>query len=52
MDYRKWIEVRHQLHQHPETGFKEQQTAALVAGFLTDMGLEVEQNIGKIARAS
>ncbi|WP_029686020.1 M20 aminoacylase family protein [Tatumella saanichensis] len=47
MDYQKWIEIRHQIHQHPETGFKEQRTAALVADLLTGMGLEVVQNIGK-----
>lgn len=47
MDIQKWIKVRHQIHQHPETGFQEQQTAALVAGHLKAMGLEVTQNIGK-----
>ena len=47
MNGQKWVNIRRQLHQHPETGFNEQHTAALIAGLLTEMGLEVEQNIGR-----
>jgi len=39
----KW---RHHLHQHPETGFNEYDTAAYVANALEQMGLEVHRGIG------
>ncbi|MBY4950463.1 M20 aminoacylase family protein [Pantoea sp. DY-17] len=32
---------RHQLHQHPELGYQEQQTSELVAQVLTEAGLQV-----------
>ena len=32
---------RHQLHQHPELGYQEQQTSELVAQLLTEAGLQV-----------
>jgi len=37
---------RHQLHQWPETGFREHKTAALVARALELMGLTVHRGIG------
>ncbi|WP_241622178.1 M20 aminoacylase family protein [Rosenbergiella australiborealis] len=47
MDDLKWLTLRHQLHQYPETGFQEIQTSALIAQYLIELGLEVEQNVGK-----
>ncbi|RXZ81185.1 amidohydrolase [Paenibacillaceae bacterium] len=38
---------RRDFHQHPETGFKEFRTAAIVAEHLRSLGLEVETNVGK-----
>ncbi|MGI9861698.1 M20 family metallopeptidase [Moorella naiadis] len=37
---------RRQLHQCPELGFEEKETAALVAGVLTELGLQVRMGIG------
>ncbi|MEM5388761.1 M20 aminoacylase family protein [Paraburkholderia phymatum] len=37
---------RHQIHQHPETGFEEKRTSDYVANVLTTLGLEVYRNIG------
>lgn len=37
---------RHHLHQYPETGFEEVDTAAFVAERLREMGLEVHTGIG------
>ena len=37
--------IRHQLHQHPELGNREFETAALVAEHLRDLGLEVKTGI-------
>jgi amidohydrolase len=39
------IEVRHQIHQHPELSNREVQTAALVADRLRTLGLEVRTQI-------
>ena len=43
----KWIQLRHRLHQHPETGFKEFQTSEIIADELNRLGIEVHRNIGK-----
>lgn len=40
------LDIRHDLHRHPEIGFKEVRTAGIVAAYLRDCGLEVEQGIG------
>lgn len=40
------VSWRHYLHQHPETGFNEHQTADYVAKALEEMGLEVHRGIG------
>ena len=37
---------RHDIHRHPEFGFEESRTAALVAETLESLGLEVETGIG------
>jgi len=38
--------TRRHLHQHPELSFQEADTAALVAGHLTDWGWQVTRNVG------
>jgi amidohydrolase len=38
---------RHSIHRYPELGFKEQQTAQLVANVLGEMGLLLETGVGK-----
>ncbi|WP_025820473.1 M20 aminoacylase family protein [Shewanella marina] len=43
----KVIEWRHHIHQHPEFGFEEFQTSAMVADLLEQFGLEVHRNIGQ-----
>jgi amidohydrolase len=39
------VEIRHHLHQHPELGNREHETAALVAAHLRELGLEVTTGI-------
>jgi amidohydrolase len=39
--------IRHQIHRNPEVGFEETETAALVAGKLKEMGLQVTEGIAK-----
>ncbi|SNT28325.1 amidohydrolase [Tropicimonas sediminicola] len=46
IDLPRLIEIRRDLHAHPELGFEETRTAAIVAGFLRDLGLEVTEGIG------
>ena len=41
------VAVRRDLHQHPELGFEEERTAALVAQTLRALGLEVHTGIGR-----
>jgi amidohydrolase len=41
------IETRRDIHQHPELGFLETRTAALVAKRLRGLGLEVRERVGK-----
>jgi amidohydrolase len=40
------IAIRRDLHQHPELGFEERRTAALVAARLRNLGYEVTDGIG------
>ena len=40
------MELRHHIHQHPELSNQEEQTAALVAKTLRDMGIEVQEKVG------
>lgn len=47
MDIAALVALRRDLHQHPELGYQEQRTSGLVAEFLTRLGLEVHQGIGK-----
>lgn len=39
--------LRRQIHQHPELGFEEQQTSALVASLLEEWGYEVHRGLAK-----
>jgi amidohydrolase len=39
--------IRHDIHRHPETGFEESRTAALIARELAAYGLEVTSGIAK-----
>ncbi len=41
------IETRRDVHAHPELGFEEKRTAALVAKRLRTLGLEVRERVGK-----
>jgi len=40
------IEARHHIHQHPELGNREFETAQLVAEHMRALGLEVETQVG------
>jgi hippurate hydrolase len=40
-------EIRHDLHRHPEVGFEENRTAAVVAERLRGWGLEVTEGVAK-----
>jgi amidohydrolase len=39
--------IRHDLHAHPEIGFEEERTSAIVAEKLASFGIEVHRGIGK-----
>ncbi len=40
-------EIRREIHRHPELGFEERQTAALVADYLRGLGLAVRTGVAK-----
>lgn len=40
-------ELRHEIHKHPELGFKEYRTASLIAKQLHKLGLSVQEYIGQ-----
>jgi len=42
------IEQRHDFHRHPELGFREERTKAIVAARLRDLGLEVHEGAGVV----
>jgi amidohydrolase len=44
----KVVAWRHDIHQHPELGYEEKRTAALVAAHLKSLGLVVQENVGGI----
>jgi len=46
-DVRELVEVRRDLHAHPETAFEEVRTSGVVAERLRRMGLEVRTGVGK-----
>src|SRR5262245_21208677 len=39
---------RHDIHQHPELGYSERRTAALVAAHLRSLGIDVQENVGGV----
>ncbi|HID54134.1 MAG TPA: amidohydrolase [Anaerolineae bacterium] len=41
------INLRRDIHAHPELGFQEFRTAALVADTLTELGIEVQTGVGR-----
>ena len=41
------VAIRQDIHRHPETGYEEVRTAALVAGLLRSYGLAVEERVGR-----
>ncbi|MBL4807815.1 MAG: amidohydrolase [Rhodobacteraceae bacterium] len=40
--------LRHDLHRHPELGFDEDRTKAVIARHLRDLGLEVHEGVGVV----
>ncbi|MBI4533749.1 MAG: amidohydrolase [Candidatus Melainabacteria bacterium] len=40
------LDIRHQIHAHPELGFEEIETSKLVAGLLSKLGFDVRIGIG------
>jgi len=44
----KVVAWRHDIHQHPELGYQEKRTGALVAAHLRSLGLVVQENVGGI----
>ena len=42
----RWIGWRRDIHKHPELGFREERTAAVIAGLLDGMGIEAHTGIG------
>lgn len=40
------VDIRRDIHAHPELGFEERRTASRIAEFLTEIGLEVHTGIG------
>jgi len=41
------IRLRRDIHQHPELGFQEHRTAALVADTLAEIGIDVQTGVGR-----
>jgi len=44
----KVVAWRHDIHQHPELGYSERRTAALVAAHLRSLGIDVQENVGGV----
>lgn len=40
------IEIRRDLHQHPELSFQEERTPKIIADYLENLGIEVRRNVG------
>ncbi|MBI5167510.1 MAG: amidohydrolase [candidate division NC10 bacterium] len=40
------VRIRREIHQHPELGFEEHKTSALVADVLASLGLKVQRGVG------
>lgn len=43
----RWIAWRRDIHKHPELGFQEERTAAVIADLLEGMGIETHTGIGR-----
>ena len=41
------VEIRREIHMHPELGFEEVETSRLVSGWLERFGLQVKKGIAK-----
>lgn len=46
-DLESWIACRRDIHRHPELGFREERTAAVIADLLDRMGIETHTGIGR-----
>lgn len=44
---KRLIEIRRDLHKHPELSFEEYETSEKIAKILEDLGIEVQRNVGK-----
>lgn len=44
--YPKMVDIRRDLHQHPELSFEEVRTPQMIADYLTDLGIEVRTEVG------
>lgn len=44
--YPEMVEIRRDLHMHPELSFEEVRTPKFIANYLTNLGLEVETEVG------
>ncbi|MFD1707336.1 M20 family metallopeptidase [Siminovitchia sediminis] len=44
--YEEMVHIRRYLHQHPELSFKEYKTAAYIAEFYRQLGIEVQTGVG------
>ena len=45
-DLHDLIELRHDLHSHPELGFEEERTSGIVASLLEEAGIDVHRGLG------
>lgn len=43
----EFVDIRHQIHKHPELGFEEKKTSDLVANKLSEWGYEVHRGLAK-----
>lgn len=43
----EFVDIRHQIHKHPELGFEEKKTSDLVASKLSEWGYEVHRGLAK-----
>lgn len=46
-NHQKWIDIRRDIHAHPELAFAEHRTAELVARHLEQIGLQVHRGVGE-----
>ncbi|HEY6395425.1 MAG TPA: M20 family metallopeptidase [Candidatus Binataceae bacterium] len=47
----KAVRVSHEIHEHPEPKFEERFASGLLIGAATEMGLQVEKNVGGLSTA-